>query len=100
MMKNTGCLPALGYAFRRCGQAPGLANLGIQKAYPLYIFCWQIVLEPTPFTRRQSKSATLLILDFLQALKNLTCELSRLMVMIPKFSCPFARLMFYVFGFM
>jgi len=47
-MKNTGCLPAIGYAFRRGGQASSLANLGIQKADPLYIFCWQIVLEPTP----------------------------------------------------
>jgi len=50
-MKNTECLPAIGYAFRRDGRASRLANLGIQKAYPLYIFCWQIILEPTsPFT--------------------------------------------------
>jgi len=47
IMKNTGCLATIGYAFRRGGQASSLANLGIQKAYPLYIFCWQIVLEPT-----------------------------------------------------
>jgi hypothetical protein len=89
MMKNTGCLPAIGYAFRRGGRASSLANLGIQKADPLYIFCWQIVLEITPpFTRRQSESATLLVLGFLQAFKNLTCELSRLMVMIPKILFP------------
>lgn len=30
------------------------------------------------------QSATLLVLGFLQAFKNLTCELSRLMLMIPK----------------
>jgi len=51
VMKNTGCLPASGYAFRRGGRASSLANLGIQKAYPLYIFCWQIVLEPLPITK-------------------------------------------------
>jgi len=38
----------------------------------------------TSFTRRQSESATLLVLGFLQDFKNLTCELSRLMLMIPK----------------
>jgi hypothetical protein len=78
-------LPAIGYAFRRGGRASSLGCRGIQKAYPLYIFCWQIVLEPMPpFTQRQSESATLLVLGFLQAFKNLTCELSRLMLMIPK----------------
>jgi hypothetical protein len=82
-MKNTGCLPAIGYAFRRGGRAPGLANLGIQKADPLSIFCWQIVLEPTPFAETE-RVCNAPCFGFLQAFENLTCELSRLMVMIPK----------------
>jgi hypothetical protein len=84
MMKNTGCLPAIGCALRRGWRASGLANLDIQKAYPLYIFCCKSFWNQCSSLRRQSESATLLLLGFLQALKNLTCELSRLMVMIPK----------------